>query len=160
MDDAFLKFWGQFLQQAADGQRKVEDLVQWMRSGYSPSVDLAALFRQCYGLTPGTTSAEGDRWQKATSDFRKALEAYAPLWGWVPLERYDQLQNENERLKAELEKQERLIKRLEAILAEEDMGHRTMIARFQELIEDQSQAFEDLMQTLVPSPETADKRQT
>lgn len=145
--------------QAAAGQRQVEELTRWVQSGFSPSVDLAALFRQCYGLTIDASSTEDDQWQKATAAFGKALEAYAPLWGWVPLERYDQLKNENERLKTELAAKESLIKRLEALLTEEDMGQRAMVARFQELIDDQGRAFEELMQTLVPSPETADKRQ-
>ena len=160
MDGPFLKFWGEFLLQAAEGQRKLEDLTQWMRSGYPPSMDLAALFAKCYGLTPAASTVDGDRWHKATAAFGEALQAYAPLWGWVPLDRYDQLKEENERLKAKLDNQERLIKRLEALLADGGMEHMSMIARFQDLITDQNQAFDKLMQALSPSEKASDKSQT
>jgi hypothetical protein len=159
MDGPFLKFWGEFMLQAAEGQRKLEDLFNWMQSGYSPSVDLAALFSKCYGLTPGPGSADLDRWQKATADFSETLKTCAPLWGWVPLDRYDKLKEENERLKAKIEKQERLIKRLEALLADGGMEHMSMIARFQDLITDQNQAFDKLMQALTPAEEASDKIQ-
>ncbi len=157
MDSPFLKFWGEFMLQAAEGQRQLEDLVKWMRSGYSPSVDLAALFGKCYGLTPGSGSADVDRWQKATADFSEALKSCAPLWGWVPLDRYDELKKENERLKAEIDKQARLIKRLEALLADGGMEHMSMVARFQDLITDQNQAFDKLMQALTPVEEASKK---
>jgi hypothetical protein len=160
MDGPFLKFWGEFLLQAAEGQRKMEDLTQWMRSGYPPTVDLAALFGKCYGLTPAASTADSDRWQQATEAFSEALQAYAPLWGWVPLERYDQLKEENKRLKTELDKQERLIERLEALLADGGMEHMSVIARFQDLITDQNQAFDKLMQALRPAEEESDKSQT
>lgn len=160
MDGPFLKFWGEFLLQAAEGQRKIEDLSHWMRSGYPPSVDLAALFGKCYGITPKSTSADSDHWQKATADFREALKAYAPLWGWVPLERYDKLKAENQRLKAMLAERERLIKRLETLLADGGMEHMTMVARFQDLITDQNQSFDKLMQALAPPPDTPEESQS
>lgn len=160
MDGSFLKFWGEFLLQAARGQSQVEEITKWVQAGFPSSGELADLFRQCYGLSSGSPSGQGDHWQAATANFREALEVYAPLWGWVPLDRYDQLKSENERLKSQLSEQARLIKRLEAIMADEDMGHMTMVARFQNLIADQSQAFDELMQTIVPPSNAPDENQT
>ena len=161
MDVSFLKFWGEFLLQAAEGQRKMEDLTQWMRSGYPPSVDLAALFGKCYDLKPAAASpVEGERWQEATKAFSEALKTYAPLWGWVPLDRYDELKKENDRLQAKLDKQAKLIQRLEGLLADGGMEHMSMLTRFQDLITDQNQAFEKLMKVLSASPKASDKKQT
>ena len=160
MDGSFLKFWGEFLLQAAEGQRQVEELTRWVQSGFPSSGDLADLFRRCYGLSSGSTSEAAAPWHEATADFREALEAYAPLWGWVPLDHYDQLREENESLKAQLSEQARLIKRLEALMEDEDMGHMTMVARFQNLIADQNKAFDELMQKIVPTSKTPDKNQT
>ena len=160
MSGSFLKFWGEFLLQAAEGQRQIEEINRWMQSGFPSSGELADLFRRCYGLSTGSPSGKGDHWQEATADFREALEAYAPLWGWVPLDRYDELRTENEQLKTQLSEQARLIKRLEALMDDEDMGHRTMVARFQNLIEDQSKAFDKLMQKIVPPPKEPDENQT
>ncbi len=156
MDHQFFKFWGEFLLQAADGQRQLEELTRWIDSGFSPAGELAALFRKCYGLPPLSPPDRTNAWQKATADFHKAFKAYAPLWGWVPLERYDQLKREKERLEAQIADQTRLIQQLEAILADKDLGHMSLITRFQNLVTDQSQAFDDLMQALQASSEVVD----
>lgn len=154
MDSQFFKFWGEFLLKAAEGKRQLEELTRWVQSGSPPSGELAALFQQCYGL-PETASGTNDKqWRKATTDFHAALEAYAPLWGWVPLERYNHLKRKTKRLEATVAEQSLLIKQFEKLLEDRDMGHMTMITRFQNVIDDQSQAFQKLMQTLAPSSET------
>ncbi|MDJ0809034.1 MAG: hypothetical protein QNJ48_01825 [Desulfobacterales bacterium] len=156
MDHQFFKFWGEFLLQAADGQRQLEELTRWISEGFSPSSELADLFRKCYGLPAFSPPESATAWQKATADFDKAFKAYAPLWGWVPLERYDQLKREKERLEAQIADQARFIRQLEAILEDKDLGHMGLITRFQNLVTDQSRAFDDLMQALQASPEVSD----
>lgn len=156
MDHHFFKFWGELLLQTADGQRQLEALSRWIQSGFSPSNELAALFRKSYGLPPLASENSGDEWQKATADFHKALKAYAPLMGWVPLDRYDRLKREKERLEAQIAEQTRLIQQLEAILDDKDMGHMSLLTRFQNLVTDQSKAFDDLMQALKASSETSE----
>ncbi len=157
MDRQFLKFWGEFLLKAAESSRHLEDMTRWMQSGNPPLGEMAALFRKCYGL-PDTTSTESTvLWRKTTADFRNILEAYAPLWGWVPLERYDQLKRRTKRLKATVAEQTRLIQQLEALLEDRNMGHMSMVTRFQNVIDDQSRAFEKLMQSLVPPSDATDE---
>lgn len=156
MDSQFLKFWGELLLQAAEGKRWLEEIARWMPSGKPPQGELADLFRQCYGLPQTTTGVNEAQWRQATANFRTALEAYAPLWGWVPMDRYNQLKRKTERLETTLAEQARLIKQFEALLEDRDMGHMTMITRFQNVIDDQSQAFEKLMASLAPSSEAPD----
>lgn len=157
MDSQFFKFWGEFLLKAAEGKRQLEEMTRWVQSGSPPSGELAALFQQCYGLPETASGADNKQWRKATADFRDALEAYAPMWGWVPLDRYNQLKRKTERLETTVAEQTRLIKQFEALLEDRDMGHMTMITRFQNVIDDQSQAFEKLMQAVAPSSETPDE---
>jgi len=157
VNSQFFKFWGEFLLNVAVGKRQLEEMRRWVQSGSPSSGELAALFRHCYGL-PETASAVGDdQWRKATADFHAALEAYAPLWGWVPLDRYNQLKRKTERLEVTVAEQTRLIKQFEALLEDRDMGHMPMITRFQNVIDDQRQAFEKLMQTLAPSSQTPEE---
>ena len=127
------------------------------------SSEISELFHRIAGVREVVIAPdEGVAYLKVDSKKldEEALEAYAPLWGWVPLDRYDQLREENESLKAELSEQARLIKRLDALMEDEDMGHMTMVARFQNLIADQSKAFDDLMQKIVPPSEAPDENQT
>jgi len=50
LDSKFLRFWGHFLLQAAEGQKRFEDLPRWMTAGLSGSDDLAEMFEEAYGL--------------------------------------------------------------------------------------------------------------
>lgn len=155
MDPHFLKFWGEFLIQAAEGQRRLDDLTGWMKSGWAPSGALADLFRQCYGLPPAS-QGNRDIWRKAREDFQATLKTYAPLWGWVPLDRYDRLKKKMARMEARMADQERTIEQLEALLADSGKGQAAVAARFQTLVEDQQQAFHRLMQAMTASSEAAD----
>jgi len=156
MDPHFLKFWGEFLNQAAEGQRRLEDMTGWMKSGLAPSGALADLFRQCYGLPPAS-HGNRDLWRKAQEDFRAALKSYAPLWGWVPLDRYNRLKKKMARMEARMADQAQTIEQLEALLADSGKGQAAVAARFQSLIEDQQQAFHRLMQAMTASSQAADQ---
>lgn len=147
MDRHFLRFWGQLLLEAAEGQRRMEDLLRWIQSGLAPSEAPADLFRQSYGLPPGA-SAGSDLWQKALEDFRSALNAQAPLWGWVPRERYDRLKRKADRQASRIAEQERLIARLEALVSEKGLDPAGLAARFQTIVDDQHQAFDKLIRAM------------
>lgn len=147
MSVEFLHFWAEYLRQVADGQQRIEAMGRWIRSGCPPKDALGELLRTCYGLPPAAPLG-GDLWQKAMADFRTGLDAYAPFWGWVPLARYDRLKNKTKHLESKIADQERTIKQLEALLVEKGLGHTALMTRFQNLITDQSQAFDELIQTI------------
>jgi hypothetical protein len=150
VSDAFHKFWTEFFRQVAAGQQQVTAMGSWIQSGCPPKDALADLFRRCYGLPSAKTMSE-ELWQKATAEFISVVHAYAPLWGWVPLSRYDRLKRENERLENKVSELERTIKQLGALLDEKGMGHAAIMTRFQDLINDQTAAFDQLMQTFTGS---------
>ena len=155
MDPHFLKFWGEFLMQAAKGQRRLEEMAGWMQSGFSPTGALADRCRQSYGLPPAAP-ANQDLWRKAQEDFYTALRTYAPLWGWVPRDRYDRLKKKMARMESRMADQERTIEQLEALLADSGKGQAAVAARFQALIDDQQQAFHRLMEAMTASSQAAD----
>jgi uncharacterized coiled-coil protein SlyX len=144
--DAFYKFWSEFFRQVAAGQQQLTAMGDWIHSGCPPKDALADLFRRCYGLPPVKNMGE-ELWQKTTAEFITAINAYAPLWGWVPLARYDRLKRKKELLERKISEQERIIKQLDALLAEKGMGNAALMTRFQELINNQTAAFDQLMQT-------------
>lgn len=146
MADAFIKFWSEFLRQAAAGQQPLTAMGDWIQSGCPPKDALADLFRRSYGLPSGKAMGE-ELWKQATAEFVSALNAYAPLWGWVPLTRYNRLKRKNEHLERKVSELERTIKQLNTLLSDKGLGHAALMTRFQELINDQTEAFEQLMQT-------------
>jgi hypothetical protein len=153
VDRQFLKFWGEFLLNVAEGKRQIEEMTHWIQSDLPPLGELAALFRKCYGLPETNADRQDALWRTATTGFHTALETYAPLWGWVPLDRYTRLKDKLAHLEAEIAEQKRLIKQLEVLLENQGLGHMAMTTRFQNLIADQRQAFEQLMQALSASAE-------
>jgi hypothetical protein len=144
--DAFIEFWSEFFRQAAAGQQPLTAMRDWIKCGCPPKDALADLFRRCYGLPAGKALGE-DLWKHSTAEFMSAMNAYAPLWGWVPLTRYDRLKRKNERLERKVSELERTVKQLDALLAEKGLGHAALMTRFQELINDQTEAFDQLMKT-------------
>ena len=149
----FYRFWAEFFRQTANGQQQVAVMADWLQSGCPPNSGLADLLRTCYGL-PATPATPEDLWQKTVTEFLTALNTYAPLWGWVPLARYDKLKRQNESLERRVKAQERSIQQLDKLLNEKGMGHAALMTGFQDLINDQTQAFDELMQTLTDT-ETA-----
>lgn len=81
MDSRFLKFWGQFLLQAAEGRKRFEDLNRWMSSGFSGPDDLTELFKDAYGLKQGCSSADeqSEAWKRSAAKFQEALSDYLSL---------------------------------------------------------------------------------
>jgi uncharacterized coiled-coil protein SlyX len=143
----FFKFWAEFFRQTVAGQQRVTNMAEWIQAGCPPNNVLADLLRSCYGLSAAQTSG-GDLWQKTVTEFLSTLNAYAPLWGWIPLARYDRLKRKTERLERKIAAQERTIQQLDALLNEKGLGHTALMTRFQNLINDQTQAFDELMQTI------------
>jgi hypothetical protein len=143
----FFKFWAEFFRQAAAGQQRVATMADWLQAGCPPTGALGDLLRTCYGL-PAAKPIGGDLWQQTVTEFLTALNTYAPLWGWVPLERYDRLKRKVERLERKIADQERTIQQFDALLAKKGLGHAALMTRFQDLINDQTQAFDELMQTI------------
>jgi len=50
MDRQFLEFWGNFLLNAANGQKQLEDMTHWMKKGFSGFDELTDMFQRFYGL--------------------------------------------------------------------------------------------------------------
>ncbi|MDJ0781826.1 MAG: hypothetical protein QNJ22_07625 [Desulfosarcinaceae bacterium] len=141
-----MKFWAEFMRQSSEGQRQAAAMADWISSGCPPGAALADLFRRCYGL-PSAEQISRRQWQKVTGEFTDALNAYAPLWGWVPLARYDRLKRKLAQVESKLAEQERIISQLDALLAKKGLGHSALMTRFHNLITDQTQAFDQLMQS-------------
>jgi hypothetical protein len=57
-----LEFWGNFLINAAKGQKQLEDMSKWMQQGFEGFDELTGMFKKFYGLehmekdTPAYTS--------------------------------------------------------------------------------------------------------
>lgn len=147
VNNDFFKFWAEFFRQTAAGQQRVTNMADWIQSGCPQNNALADLLRNCYGLPAARTSG-GDLWQKTVTEFLAAVNTYAPLWGWVPLARYDRLKRKTEGLERKIAAQERTIQQLDELLNEKGLGHAALMTRFQNLINDQTQAFDELMQTI------------
>ena len=150
MDTHFLEFWGNFLINAAKGQKQLEDMSKWMQQGFEGFDELTAMFTKFYGLEHmGKDSPDYmAKWKKASEDFIKSFKEYLSLMGVVPKEEHLALVKKYEELKEKVASQEETIKHLRMLLGEKMAGTQGDVVKgFQEIIEKQSKEFQETMET-------------
>jgi uncharacterized coiled-coil protein SlyX len=147
MDRHFLEFWGNFLLQAAEGQKQLDDLAKWSKRGFINFGDFTTLFRQAYGLDqPKPDSPDyPEIWKKAEKDFRNSFQDYLSLLGVVPREDYVELARKYEELEGKLAEQDETIKHLRKLLSEKGLDYAVATLEFQKLLKKQGKQFQELM---------------
>jgi hypothetical protein len=143
LDRHFLEFWGNFLLSAAKGHRQLDEFSRWMSQGMSGVRDLTDMFRRLYGL--GSESPREDEdWKTARASFEKAYQAYLDMLGFVPRSDYNALSERLEALQKKAGDQETALRKLRLELSESRMVQGDVVRGFQELIQVQSEQFQEL----------------
>lgn len=147
MDRQFLEFWGNFLINAAKGQKQLEDMAKWINQDFKGYDELTDMFRTFYGLesveeeTPGDMSA----WESASKDFQKSFKDYLNLLGVVTKDEHLKLVKDYEEMKKKVADQEKAIKRLRMLLDErQTAGQSEVVRSYQDLMKKQSEQFQEL----------------
>jgi hypothetical protein len=151
MDKYFLEFWGNFLINAAKGQKQLEDMSKWMQQGFEGFDELTAMFKNFYGLEhmEKDTPAYMETWKKASENFQKSFKDYLSLMGVVSKDEHLAMVRKYEELKEKVAAQEETIKHLRMLLEEKKVEtHGKLVQGFQEIIEKQSEQFQETMETL------------
>ncbi|MGD8367740.1 MAG: hypothetical protein PVG78_08860 [Desulfobacterales bacterium] len=150
MDSQFLKFWGNFLLQAAEGQKRLDDLTRWMTAGFSGSEELTDLFREAYGLKKSspTANASMEEWGKAAARFQKAFADYLALFDAVPRSRFEALREEKGRLERKIDEQSRTIQQLRLELGESRAAEGRVLDGFQQLMKVQNEQFRQVSESM------------
>ena len=150
MDRHFLEFWGNFLINAAKGQKQMEDISKWMQQGFEGFDELTGMFKKFYGLEhmEKDTPAYMETWEKASEKFQESFKDYLRLMGLVPKDEHLTLVNKYEELKDKVAAHEETINNLRMLLREkkaETQGE--LVKGFQEILEKQSEQFQETMET-------------
>ena len=149
MDKKFLEFWGNFLINAAKGQKQLEDMSKWIEQGLQGFDEITVMFSQCYGLEPvkKNTSAYSDAWEQASEAFRKSFKDYLRMMDVVPQEEYLILMKKYEALKEKVVAHEKKIEHLKMLL-DAKTTHENISKGFQSVVEKQCQQFYKTMETI------------
>jgi hypothetical protein len=142
LDKQFLDFWGNFLLAAAKGQGQIEEFSRWLSQGMRGFRELTAMFQQCYGLG-SDRSGEAKDWETARHSFETAFRAYLDALGCVPKSDYIALKTQLQELKQRAEQQEAALHTLRRELGESRMAQGDVVRGFQDLIQVQSEQFEE-----------------
>jgi hypothetical protein len=151
VDKHFLEFWGNFLINAAKGQKQFQDMSKWMQQGFEGFDELTAMFKKFYGLEQmeKDTPAYVETWRKASENFQKSFKDYFRLMGVVLKDEHLALVKKYEELKEKVAAQEETIKHLRMLLEEKKVETQgELVQGFQEIIEKQSEQFQETMETL------------
>ena len=151
MDRHFLEFWGNFLINAAKGQKQLEGMSKWMEQGFEGFDELTTMFRKFYGLEDmeKNTPAYMETWKKASENFHKSYKDYLRMMGVVPKDEHLELVRKYEEIKKKVAAHEETIKHLRMLLEEkkaETQGE--FVKGFREILEKQSEQFQETMETL------------
>ncbi len=148
MDSQFYEFWGQFLTNVAQGQKKVEEMSAWMKKGYAGADELTELFRRCYGLKAPDSASDPQAWQEAIAQFQGTLTQFAAQWGWVPQADHQQALEKCAALEKKVEAQQTTIRELRDLLDQKGLGYSELLKHMQGSIKDQSDQFQALMESI------------
>jgi len=151
MDKHFLEFWGNFLINAAKGQKQLDDMSKWMQQGFKGFDEFTDMFRKFYGLEhmEKDTSSYMETWKKASENFQKSYKDYLHMMGVVPKDEHLTLVRKYEKLKEKIAAQEETINHLRMLLEEKKVETQgKLVQGFQEIIEKQSEQFQETMETL------------
>jgi len=146
MDKNFLEFWGNFLLNAAEGQKQLEEMAKWMQQGFSGFENLSEMFRRYYGLDAKSFDDASTR-EKAWADFQKSFKDYVSLFGVVPKEEHLDLVKKYEELRQKVAAQEETIKHLRMLLEEKGFDQSKVVSGLQELMVEQGEQFTKLMES-------------
>ncbi len=150
MDQQFLEFWGNLLINAAKEQKRMEDLFKWVQQGFKGFDKLTAMFNKFYGLEhmEKDSPAYMDTWKRASENFLNSFKDYLDLMGMVPKGEHMAQIKKYEELKKKVARQEETINHLKLLLEEKKTkSQKEQVQGFLDLIEKQSEQFQEIMNT-------------
>ena len=150
MNRQFFEFWGNFFTQVAQGQKQIEEINAWVQQGLAGTKELNELFQRCYGLKlPETDNPQSSQiWQKAIQDFNQSFNELAEQWGWVSRSEHQEVLDRCKDLEKQVHQQQETIKDLRTILYEEGQGHSELFKHLNKSIQEQSDQFHALMESI------------
>lgn len=153
-DPNLLEFWGNYLIAVARGQKQLQDVDRWVRRNFEGMEDLAAMFKQAYGLDryPTDSQTYQDAWRAATSEFRQSFKEMFKSLGWVPQEDYRELEEQNRQLQQKVAEQDRAIETMQALLEQKGFDQTKTVEVFRELVHKQGEEFHKLMRAFQAAP--------
>ena len=162
MDKQFLEFWGKYLLAAAKGQKQMEELNHWIRQGFKGFDDWTAEFKKFYGFEhSGKEATEALKgWENGLTEFRNYFKAYLNLMAMVPKDEYQALEKKYAELQKKVAEQENTIDVLRRLLAEEGTYQGETVKVFQDLVNKQADAFENLIRNLTTAADNQDEQKS
>jgi hypothetical protein len=150
MDRHWMEMWGRFLLAAAQGLERMETVSDWVRKGWEGTGEMSEAFYRAWGLE----GASSDERERALADFQKAQREMARFWGWVPAGEYKGLEERCARLEQTLAERDETIERLRRLLSESGSSQGDLLQRFQDMMAEQGEQFQELMSLMGKAMET------
>lgn len=149
MNHQVWEFWSRVFLAAAHSQKQLEEFLAWQQQ------HLELLAKCCPWLPPSRqdkaevpTPTGLAPWQELANQLAASYRQFLNLWGLVPRQEYDDLQQECQSLKAKVAEQEETIRLLRQLLDEKGLGLAATALEFQKLVEKQGEQFQKFLQGL------------
>jgi endonuclease III-like uncharacterized protein len=144
MDKNFIEFWGNSLICSAKNQQQLEDMAKWFTESFTGFQEMNRIFSRMLGIEAPKAPDYLSLWEKSMNEFLNTYREFFSMIDLVPRKSYQDLEEENRKLKqriAELEKQ----RPLHSIIEEEIKMAKEGVKGFQGMVEEQSRQFQKMM---------------
>lgn len=150
MNRDFLEFWGNFLLQAARGQRQLEELAKWTRVGFEAIEEQKAFWSALLYAQKesGEEPKAVETWEQSMDEFRESYREFMKIFGLVSMDEYQELIKKNEALEKKLAEQRKALPKGQPSVKKILDVQREMEEGLQGLVEKQSEQFKELMESI------------
>ena len=150
MDRNFFELWGRLFLSIAQGQKQIEEMESLFRQGMEGYASIMKIWGDAYPYDPPQRDASDnkDLGEGAAQNYQASVRQLMSLWGMVPKDDYQVLQQKYDALEKRAAEQERQIAQLKTLLGERQESSFSAAKELQNLLNTQQTEFQTLMDGL------------
>ncbi len=148
MDKKFIELWGNSLICSAKSQQQLEDAAKCLMAGFTGLQEMNRMFFNMFGFETSPKAPDYfSLWDKPMSDFLNTCREFFSMIDLVPRKAYNDLEEENKKLRKQLEELEKQ-KPIHSMIEEEINMAAEGVKGLQGIVEDQSRRFQKLVEDM------------
>ncbi len=151
MDSKFLEFYGNFLLNAAQGQKQFEELSDWLHEGYNGFMEIEDALKKYNKMTGFQNDINQDKEElkQEMDSFFSSFSTHVKQMGWIPEKEHNDLKKKYETLKKKIVEQQKTIDQLNHIMGiHSHKGYKEYFQEIQTIGNRQNKQLQDVMRAM------------
>ena len=146
MNGQLMEFWGRTMLAAFQGQNQMDLMTSWFQRACQDVTRMNTTFLQFFGIpaTPSPQAEISDQWEKAWEPFLQFQQLSMRWIGMTPYNECAANSKKIEKLEEQVKEHAHAIQKLQNLISLPATGNNELMDQFQKLINQQSQQFKQL----------------